>query len=134
MDKLQKRYVIVQPLDQVRYALEVLQAFPCTVRLARQSGTCLVLVGRTIDSEVVCVLLELRGWFTLLRIQRGKPNTTFKDLPFNNSDIEGDNQVAVVTEEPGTTGMPAREREVLLSSGIAHEVADVQKVLLSLFA
>jgi hypothetical protein len=26
----------------------------------------------------------------------------------------------VVTEEPGTSGMPACEREIMLTSGIAH--------------
>jgi hypothetical protein len=34
----------------------------------------------------------------------------------------------VVTEEPGTSGMPACEREILLTFGIAHETADVQTV------
>jgi hypothetical protein len=62
------------------------------------------------------------------RIQRGKPNTTVKVPPFNDSDIEEDNEMEVVTEEPGTSGMPACEREILLTSGIAHETADVQKV------
>jgi hypothetical protein len=52
------------------------------------------------------------------RIQRGKPNTTVKVLPFNDSDIEEDNEMKVMTEEPGTSGMPTCEREILLTSGI----------------
>jgi hypothetical protein len=36
--------------------------------------------------------------------------------------------VEVVTDEPGTSGMPATEIELLLTSGIAHETTDIQNV------
>jgi hypothetical protein len=62
------------------------------------------------------------------RIQRGKQTTIFKDLPFNDRDIEEDNEMGAVTDEPGTSGMPACERRILLTSGVAHATADVQKV------
>jgi hypothetical protein len=60
-------------------------------------------------------------------IQRGKQNTIFKDLSFNDSHIEEDNEVEAVTDESGTSGMPACKRGILLTSGMAHDTADVQK-------
>jgi hypothetical protein len=62
------------------------------------------------------------------RIQRGKQNTIFRDLLFNDSDTEKDNEVEAVTYESGTSGMPACEKWILLTSGMAHDTANVQKV------